>query len=491
MKSTQGQKASRLTARLVSNASLYGAGSALVKLGAFAVLPIYWSILTPDDFGLIALSQIITQFLVSILDLGLSGTIQRHYHEWEENQRPHYLAGIFCFSSSVSLVICAVLSLLSGKIATALSGNYNDSLIQFGIWTAFLQNLGLLPFAIYRSREQLFHFTKLTIWQFITQTAGILGLIYFFNMGHTGFLWGTLIGALFYSCIGLSVIGKEIKFPFTRGHLKGPLAYALPTIPAAILESIGNIIDRAVLQNLISLRELGIYSVGRQFGMAYNFVVSNLKSSWVPLVYRMTSEREDSAKVLSQMSIYYFFILTVFAFIAATFSSEVMIVLNKPEYYEVAAYAPYFILAYYLYGVGNIFGRGLDLAKKTQYYWIVYAVNLATNLSLLYLWAPKYGTWGAIAALTVAGVLREAVLIALAQWAYPRPSKIGKILKTTLYFAAIYALSFLIRYDNVFIVLAVKSLYCVFATAFGFIWVFGIEGAKALLEMVKKRLRKN
>lgn len=488
LKSTQGQRASRLTARLISNATLYGAGSALVKLGALAILPLYWALLTPDDFGLIALSQVITQFLASILDLGFSGAIQRHYHEWDEKERPHYLAAIFTFSTLMSFSVCLALSLLTPQIISLLGDKYNSTLVQFGIWTAFLQNLGLLPFSIYRSREQLIHFTKLTLWQFAVQSAGILSLIYFFNWGHVGFLTGTLIGALVYSLIGLKITWQEIKYPFTKEHLRGPLRYALPTIPAALLEAMGNTIDRIFLQNLISLRDLGIYSVGRQFGMAYNFVVANLKGSWVPLVYRMTAERDDTAKVLSQMSIYYFFILSAFGYLAAVFSADVMVLFNQPEYYQVAGYAPFFILSYYLSGIGNIFGRGLDLAKKTQYYWIVYAVNLFSNVCFLYFWAPKYGAWGAIAALTVSGILREATLIALANWAYPRPLKIAKILQTFLFFSVAYGLTFLIKSENVFLVLALKSVFSLFVMTLGFILIFGISGTRSLIEMIKKKV---
>ncbi|MGZ5280536.1 MAG: lipopolysaccharide biosynthesis protein, partial [Pseudobdellovibrionaceae bacterium] len=82
-RSTEGQKTRQLGLRFFSNASFYAIGSALVRVGSLIALPLYWRVLTPEDFGLIALSQIIIQLLVSILDLGLSGSIQRHFFEWK------------------------------------------------------------------------------------------------------------------------------------------------------------------------------------------------------------------------------------------------------------------------------------------------------------------------------------------------------------------------------------------------------------------------
>jgi O-antigen/teichoic acid export membrane protein len=363
-RSTEGQKTRQLGLRFFSNATLYGVGTALVRVGTLIVMPLYWRVLTPEDFGLIALSQVILQFLVSVLDLGLSGSIQRHYFEWKKEDRPSHLAAIWTFSFLFSLGVCVLLTWAAGSVRELFSADIGMDLIYFGIWTAFFQNFGILPFSLCRIREQLPLFSMMSIGQFLTQTIGILIFIFPLHMGYKGFLWGTLAGAIFYSLVCAVFIVKEVRFPWGWRHLKDPLAYALPTAPAAILEGAGSILDRFFLQRFVALDQLGLYSLGRQFGQAYNFFVSSLKNSWVPLVYRMVAERADATQVLSRLATYYLMVLVVPALGISLLAPDLIRWIGNPKYFGIEPYIPAFVVAYILYGFGNIYGRGLDLAKK-------------------------------------------------------------------------------------------------------------------------------
>lgn len=487
---TRDQKTARLGVRLFSNAGLYGLGNILVKVGSLLVLPVYWGVLTPEDFGLIALFQIIVQFLASILDLGISGSIQRHYFEWKEEDRPFHLSSVWTFSFLFSALVCVLLSLSVDSIKNIFEASMTKDLIYFGIWTAFFQNFGLLPFSLCRIREQLPLFSLLSIGQFLTQTITTLIFLFGLKMGFMGYLWGTFVGSIFYGIFSLWFIIREVRFPWKWEHLRAPLAYALPTLPAAILESMGGILDRYFLQKFITLNDLGIYSLGRQFGQSYNFFVVTLKNSWVPLVYRMVSEREDAPKVISRLSTYYLIVLMVPALAIATLAPDLILWFNKPEYLEIGQYIPYFVLGYVLYGIGHIYGRGLDLAKKTQYYWVIYAGNLITNIVLLWHWAPRYGTWGAIGAFLVAGLVREGLLISLATYFYPRPTDIVSIVKTvSVNVACYFGLYFLPEFYPI-VSMALKSLIIVAAVAFNIYLVFGIRAFEKALKALRRRQKK-
>ena len=83
-----------------------------------------------------------------------------------------------------------------------------------------------------------------------------------------------------------------------------------------------------------------------------------------------------------QMLPYYFLILISSALAVSTMASEVVFWIGKTEYFAMTPYIPYFVFAYVLYGIGNIYGRGLDLAKKTQYYWIMKYDNFCPSVYL-------------------------------------------------------------------------------------------------------------
>jgi O-antigen/teichoic acid export membrane protein len=488
-RSTEGQKTRHLGIRFFSNASVYGIGTALIRVGTFVVMPLYWRVLTPEDFGLIALSQIIIQVLVSLLDLGLSGSIQRHYFEWKLEERPRHLAAVWTFSIIFSTLLCLFLTLIAPWLREFFVADMSLELIYFGVWIAYFQNFGILPFSLCRIREQLPLFSIMSISQFLTQTTSILIFIFAFKMGYHGFLWGTLAGSVLYALISLIFIMKEIRFPWKWWHLREPLAYAMPTAPAAILEGASGILDRFFLQRFVTLDQLGLYSLGRQFGQAYNFFVSSLKNSWVPLTYRLVSERGDAAQVLSRLGTYYLIVLMVPALAISLLTPDLIRWIGNPKYFGIGPFVPYFVLAYVLFGIGNIYGRGLDLAKKTQYYWITYAANFTVNLWLLWLWAPRYGTWGAIAAFLLAGVAREGTLIGLATYFYPRPVDYKSILKITTVNVITYLLVVQLPTLSPLLALLTKAL-CVFLSALLTVyWVFGGKGFRRVFDFLRRRTK--
>jgi O-antigen/teichoic acid export membrane protein len=487
--STEGQKTRQLGLRFFSNATLYGVGSALIRVGGLIVMPLYWRVLSPEDFGLIALSQIVIQLLASVLDLGMSGSIQRHFFEWKAEERPRHLAAVWSFSLSFSFLVCVLLTLIANPIRGLFSTDMSLDLVYFGVWIAFFQNFGLLPFSLCRIREQLPLFSIMSIGQFVIQTVCILIFIFPLKMGYRGYLWGTLSGSVFYSLFSLIFIVREIRFPWKWFHLKEAMAYALPTAPAGILEGLGGVVDRFFLQRFVPLDQLGLYSLGRQFGQAYNFFVSSLKNSWVPLVYRMVAERVDAAKVLGRLATYYLIVLMVPALAISMLAPDLIRWIGNPKYYGIEPYVPAFVASYVLYGIGHIYGRGLDLAKKTQYYWIVYAVNFALNLLLLWYWAPRYGTWGAVAALLVAGVAREIVSIGLATYFYPRPVEFGPIIKILGVNLLFFVLGRLLPELHPLVSMLVKSGLIVISILLTFFLVFGTKGFQRLLGIVQRRVK--
>lgn len=460
-------------------------------MGGFLVLPLYWGVLKPEDFGLIAITQILAVFLDPILDLGMSGAVQRLYHEWTDEDRPRYLGAIWSFSLSFSMIFCGVLVFFVGDIQGLFEASAPPQLFYLGIAIAFLQNFDVIPFSLCRTREQLGLYSFMTIGQFLVQTASTLIFLFVFDMGYLGYLYGQLMGSGIYALISLGIIWGEVRFPWQKRHLQEPLAYALPTIPAAVLEGAGSVLDRYFLQKYVSLGDLGIYSLSRQFGQAYNFFLGTLKNSWVPLVYRITAEREDAPKVLSRLSTYYLVILVAPALLLAVLARDAIYLINKPDYFGVVEYIPYFILAYIILGFGNIHGRGLDLAKKTQYYWIMFAVSLVTNVGLLSFWAPLYGAWGAVAALIVANLAREAVQIGLAYYFYPRKMDVRAILITFGVQFVAYLICSQFYLESLVLDILVKALIVALSTGTNLLLVFGVKGAGKFLDFAKNRLRKS
>lgn len=480
---TREQNVGQLTFRVFKNASIYGLGVILTKAGGLLIIPLYWSRLTPADFGIIAIYQIIFQFLLPLLDLGLSGGIQRHFHEWKKEDRAQHIGAVWSFSIAYSLIISLLFCIFAKPLMHIFFSNIeNVEIIYYAIATGFFMNLAMVPTSLFRSREQLGYFSIYSMAQFLIQSGMILYFIFYMKMQSQGYILGQLWCSVLLGVICTIYMFRQAQFPWKKEHLSEVLKYSLPTTPASLMDGISTILDRFFLEKYADLATLGIYSLARQFGSAYNIFLQTMKTSWVPLTYRIVSEREDAPKVISKMSIYYTLILIPPALFISFLAREIIFLFNKPDYFQVASYIPFFVLGFLVFGIGHIYGRGLDLAKKTNLFWVVYFVYICASVLTLNILIPRYGVWGAIASFVISGIAREATQIGLAFKFYPRPLEVGQLFKILVSTACLCLLLYFIRIENVYLAIFVKSFVIVTGSIGIILLALGTQGFKNILK---------
>ena len=303
---TKSVSTAQLTKRMFSNASLYGVGMIFLRFGNLLVLPFLWGKLTPADFGLIAGAQILIQFLGPLIDLGISSIIQRLFFEWEESARGKHLAALFVVTLISSFTICCLLDLFGPYLASLVFESIPFEIFRVAIWTVFFSNLAVTPLAIMRAQEQIKLYTVVNTASFLIQITLICIFVFVFDWGAVGYLLGTLTSAALLSFYYLFFVSRYLSFPFKVSDLKEPMKYGLPLVPGTALEGANAVLDRYFLEHVVSLASLGLYNLARQFSGAFNMFLVILKTSWIPLIYKITSERDDSPKILAEMSIFYF-----------------------------------------------------------------------------------------------------------------------------------------------------------------------------------------
>lgn len=435
----------RLLKRFAFNAGVYGASMGLVRFGWVLLLPFYWQKLTPADYGIIGIAQLLQVVLGPILSIGLHDGIQRFFHEWSDDERPRYVAALWMVSLVLSILVCGTLDWVGPWLFDKLFSQVPfDPYLRITLWAAFFTNLSAFPLAILRSRERLRTFSVVTILAFLSQATLTLYFVLGLDMGAQGYLLGVLLSAILMGGVYVFLMLRECRFKFTMRHILQPLGYSLPTVPVAILDGTASLFDRFFLDKHVPLAQIGLYNLGNQFGSAFNFFNQTLKTSWLPFLYRVVSEREDGPEVLSRYAVYYLALLAVPALAISLLSKELIELIGNPRYYGVYTYVPGFVLIYYIQSIAAAMGRGMDLAKKTHLWPVVPISAIVVSLAGLSILVPHYGLWGAIAALVVAALVRVTVQVWLSVRYYPRPLRLRRLsaiwLVGMLFFGVGYAL---------------------------------------------------
>ncbi len=431
----------QLLRRLIKNASIYGLGTLLAKAGNFVLLPFYWKKLSPAEFGVIGVCQIVTLFLAPVLELGLSNTVQRLYLEWKENERPLYLGALLSISLAWSVLTCGALQLAGRGFFKIFfeSVEFHPNL-EITLWTAFFLNLSMIPFGLMRIREEMKRFTTFNFLAFAAQAAFALYFLYGLDWGVRGYLLAGLLSAAL-TGVWLSVSAlREAKLGFGWSHVRDPMKYGLPTLPAALIEGGGSVLDRYFLDKTASLSSIGFYTVARQFGLVYNVFAQILKASWIPFTYRLVAERTDSAKVFARLSVVYYALLVAGSLGVAAFAPDLLIMLRNPSYLPARELIPWVVLGFFVNSVGQGLGRGLDLSMRTGFMAFAPAVGLILTWFGCVSLIPRYGVAGAIAVFVGVQLARTVIELVFGALFYPRPSYWPQFLGMTAIGAAAYAI---------------------------------------------------
>jgi O-antigen/teichoic acid export membrane protein len=419
----------QLFERFLSNAGLYGVSLVVTRLGWLLLLPLYWTRLSPGDYGIIGIAQVLQTVLNPVLSLGLYDAIQRFYPEWVADDRQRNVAALWTASLVFSLAVCGLLEWGGPVLAGwAFSQVPFDPYLRFALWTAFLANLGFFPLAILRIREQVKTFTVITVGSFLSQAAITIVLVIGFDQGPRGYLLGMLLNASGWAVYFVVFMLKESAFPFRWSDVRQPLRYSLPTVPVSILDGIASVFDRYFLDKYVNLAQIGLYNLGNQFGSAFNVFNQMLKSSWFPFLYRVVSERKDAPEILGRFSVLYLTLLAIPALAIALLSEELIEWFGDARFRDIYSFVPWFVLIYYVQAIATAMGRGLDLAKKTSAWPLVPLVSIAVSLTSLSMLVPLHGLQGALWALVIAAGMRALVQVGLSLYVYPRPLYFGRLL---------------------------------------------------------------
>jgi O-antigen/teichoic acid export membrane protein len=448
----------QLVGRFWSNATVYGVSLALTRVGWVLLLPVYWTRLTPADYGIIGIAQVVQAFLTPVLSLGLYDSVQRFYFEWRERDRRRHVGALWAVALVWSALVCGALLLAGDALfSRILSQVAFDPYLALAIGTAFFANLLHFPLAILRTRERPLVFALLSVASFVTQAIITIVLVVAYDMGVQGYLLGMLANSALWGIVSIGMMVRETTLRFGWKDAREPLRYGLPTVPLAILDGMTSLLDRYFLDKHVGLVQIGFYNLGSQFGGAFNMFNVMMKTSWTPFLYRVVQERDDAPALLSRFTVYYLTVLTVPALAIALLSKDLIEVIGDERFRGVYAFVPPFVLLFYLQSIAAAMGRGMDLAKKTGLWPLVALVSLVIAVFALSILVPRWGTAGAVAALFCAGLARVFTQVSLSVRYYPRPLRLGTLAQVWAIAATVFVLGYLAPWPQLWVSVAAKS----------------------------------
>ncbi|MDD3563780.1 MAG: oligosaccharide flippase family protein, partial [Candidatus Cloacimonetes bacterium] len=235
----------------------------------------------------------------------------------------------------------------------------------------------------YEKKPRLY-FTLVNVQLVIRILASVI-CVAVLRMGVTGVIVGHLIGESSSIIMFAIVLRKYFGFYFYIPDMKSIIQFSLPLVPAVLIISFQKPLIRYLVANLLSIKDMGYYTVALQMASILGFVQYGLRMSWGPHLYEIIEKPGYGNEV---KKIYNFF-LGIVALVALLimFNGRLLLqVLTTAAYYPAASIIGFVVLNDMLEIIRQISGCGPVIAKKTIYNtYYEFAASLAAVLGFLLL----------------------------------------------------------------------------------------------------------
>jgi O-antigen/teichoic acid export membrane protein len=162
------------------------------------------------------------------------------------------------------------------------------------------------------------------------------------------------------------------------------------------------LIDRLILERMVSMASLGIYGFGYQLGRSWNDVNMAVADAWAPLYYRLSQDGQRGRREIARLQERMLAPLAVVSLGCALAAPDLLRVVTTEKFHAAGTIVSMVIAAYAAHGIYVAFISGLFAEKRTRllpvFSVLAALINVAFNLALI----PRLGIVGAAWA-TIAG----------------------------------------------------------------------------------------
>jgi O-antigen/teichoic acid export membrane protein len=381
------------------DALVFTSSTLINRIGAFLLLPLFLSRLSPEDYGILAVITVVGAFQILIGSLSLDLAVTRLYYEWPEAERRRNLGSIWVWNWITTLGSGAFFLVVMPFLAPFLFPDVPyEPWLPLGIISNTLAGLLVLPATTIRIRRLPWLFAAYSVGSFVV-TGGLgLWFVLVLGLGLSGYLSSLIAANAALASAGIVVMLCFSRPSITSPGLRGALQFSLPALPSAMISTVGVTLDRILLAQFATLHTLGIYAVAMKFVELIGALHQSLKMTFVPFTMQHVAADVERGRQLVRSVIPFYLI----PYLAATlglvlFIGPVVRIIDRPEYFPVVQWVPWLAGAYLIVCLFVYFGNGMLLANRTDLLTIPAAAQLAAMTVTGFLLIPPFQLAGVVA----------------------------------------------------------------------------------------------
>ncbi|HEV7346645.1 MAG TPA: lipopolysaccharide biosynthesis protein [Devosia sp.] len=271
---------------IVGPALIYVAANVLIAAIPLLLLPLFTRVLSPEDYGRIAMFGVVVQLFGAVSGLSVHGAIGVRYFDRDSIDFPRFVSSCLAvLAGSLTLVFAVVaVTLPLLEAFTKLPGTWLLIAVAVSGANFVVQS----QLAIFQSAGQPIRFGALRLTQAALDLCLSLVLVLGLGLAWQGRAAGVTVAAMAAALLALGMLraGDWLRMPGTRDYAGQAIRFGLPLVPHAIGGLLIASVDRFMISNVLDVGSAGIYLVAIQIGLVLNLVTDAGNRAFAPWLMR-------------------------------------------------------------------------------------------------------------------------------------------------------------------------------------------------------------
>ncbi len=461
---------------LVKDTALYGISSIVGRFLNYLLVPLYTIKITAESggYGVVTNVYAYTALLLTLLTFGMETTLFRFSTKEGEDSRKVY-GTVLWLVTSVAVAFAALCLVFNAPISALMGYADHPEYIACMTTTVAIDAVQSIMFAHLRQQGRALKFVTLKMSFILSNIA--LNLFVFlaapvlyashpewmawYNPEYSvGYIF--IVNLICTASVTLGFIPelKGLGYGFDRQLSRRMLCYAMPILVLGIAGILNQVADKItylfIMPGIEGEVQLGIYGACAKIAMIMAMLLQAFRYAYEPFVFNQS--REKNKDDMCAVTMKYFVIFTLLAFLVVVFYMDIFKHLVGSTYWEGLRVVPIVMMAEIFMGIYFNLSFWYKLDDKTYWGAIMSVIACAVLLAVNILFVPRYGyiacAWGGVAGYGTAMLLSYFI----GQYYHPIRYDVRGIL---LYFAlalGLYGLSQLLPIDNQWLRMGANTL---------------------------------
>lgn len=386
---------------LLNRATLTSAILFTVANGAFGAIPLFllpWltRVLSPTEYGLVAMFTIVTQLFSALTGLSVQGAVGIRYFKRDEIDFPRYVASCMTVLAGSTFLVIAI-ALAAMPIAERLT-MLPAKWIVAAIVVSSCQFVIQIQLAIWQSERVAAKFAVIRLGQVAIDITASISIVIALGYAWEGRPIGVMIasGAIAAWAFYRLMANGWLRFFGTRDYIIDALRFGVPLVPHALGGMLIALADRLIITNILGLADAGVYTVAVQIGLAVLLVADGMNRTIAPWIFERLKSDDPAEKNRIVKVVYGFLaIMALGGLLAGAISYYLLPFVAGDAFAAAAFFMPVIALGQAVGGMYLMMSNFVFYAGATARLAVVTLTAGALNIGLSYVLVRTFGAQGA------------------------------------------------------------------------------------------------